>query len=270
MTYSPLLSAAAPDAPVKTAGSAVSVVMAVYNGSRFLGEQLTTLLADLLPGDELIVVDDASTDDSFGLLQSRGDNRIKLVRNDVNRGVRRSFERGLRMAANEIVFLCDQDDQWRTGKRRAFVEAFDDDVRCLVVISDACLIDAASRRVADSFMSGRGGFRSGFWSNVMRNRYLGCAMAVRRRLLAAALPIPPHVPMHDMWLGILGACLGNVTYLPESWIAYRRHGGNVTPSSRRGWCRMLIWRLQLLRAVIARLVALAIDLKRTRLVREPS
>jgi len=244
--------------------------MAVYNGSRFLSEQLTSLVADLQAGDEVIVVDDASTDDSFALLQSLCDNRIKLVRNDANQGVLRSFERGLRMATNEVVFLCDQDDQWRAGKRRAFVEAFEDDELCLVVISDASLIDAESRQVADSFMASRGGFRNGFWSNVIRNRYLGCAMAVRRRLLAAALPIPPHVPMHDKWLGILGGCLGNVVYLPESWIAYRRHGGNVTPSSRRGWRQMLIWRLRLLRALITRLAALAIDTNRNGLMRESS
>jgi glycosyltransferase involved in cell wall biosynthesis len=127
--------------------------MAVYNGSRFLSEQLTSLVADLQAGDEVIVVDDASTDDSFALLQSLCDNRIKLVRNDANQGVLRSFERGLRMATNEVVFLCDQDDQWRAGKRRAFVEAFEDDELCLVVISDASLIDAESRQVADSFMA---------------------------------------------------------------------------------------------------------------------
>jgi glycosyltransferase involved in cell wall biosynthesis len=193
--------------------SSVSVVMAVYNGRRFLAEQLTSLLADLQPCDELIVVDDSSTDESFAMLQSLGDIRVKLVRNDSNQGVRRSFERGLRMATNEVIFLCDQDDLWRAGKRRAFLEAFDDDELCLVVISDASLIDAESRRIANSFMEGRGGFRSGFWSNVVRNRYLGCAMAVRRRLLTAALPIPSHVPMHDMWLGILGGRLGHVAYL---------------------------------------------------------
>ena len=243
--------------------SSVSVVMAVYNGRRFLAEQLTSLLADLQPCDELIVVDDSSTDESFAMLQSLGDIRVKLVRNDSNQGVRRSFERGLRMATNEVIFLCDQDDLWRAGKRRAFLEAFDDDELCLVVISDASLIDAESRRIANSFMEGRGGFRSGFWSNVVRNRYLGCAMAVRRRLLTAALPIPSHVPMHDMWLGILGSRLGHVTYLPDSWIAYRRHGGNVTPSSRRGWGQMLVWRLQLLRALTIRLLALALNLHRS-------
>jgi glycosyltransferase involved in cell wall biosynthesis len=237
--------------------------MAVYNGRRFLDEQLTSLLADLEPCDELIVVDDSSTDGSFAMLQSLGDIRVKLVRNDGNQGVRRSFERGLRMATNEVIFLCDQDDLWRAGKRRAFVEAFDDDEHCLVVVSDASLIDAESRPIADSFMEGRGGFRSGFWSNVVRNRYLGCAMAVRRRLLTAALPIPSRVPMHDMWLGILGGRLGHVAYLPDSWIAYRRHGDNVTPSSRRGWGQILVWRLQLLRALTTRLVALAFNLHRT-------
>jgi len=93
---------------------------------------------------------------------------------------------------------------------------------------------------------------------------------VRRRLLTAALPIPSHVPMHDMWLGILGGRLGHVAYLPDSWIAYRRHGGNVTPSSRRGLGQILVWRLQLLSALTTRLVALAFNLHHAGLMGVPS
>jgi hypothetical protein len=244
----------------------VSVVMAVYNGRRFLGEQMTSLLQDLHAEDELIIVDDASTDDSFSWLQSLADQRIRLARNEKNVGVRLSFERGLRMAKRDVVFLCDQDDHWRAGKRQAFCDAFGRDERCLVVISDACLIDAESRQIAASLMLTRGGFKSGFWANVIRNRYLGCAMAIRRRLLTAALPIPAHAPMHDMWLGILACRLGHVAYLPEPWIAYRRHSGNVTPATRRGWLRMVTWRIQLLRALVVRLGAIALDPRRRVLI----
>jgi glycosyltransferase involved in cell wall biosynthesis len=244
----------------------VSVVMAVHNGHQFLSTQVTSLLADLQPQDEIIVVDDASTDGSHEWLVSLGEPRVRLHRNMTNQGVRRSFEKGLRLSTNDIVFLCDQDDDWLPGKRAAFVDAFNRDPDCVVVISDAQLIDGDSRMFANSFMRTRGGFRRGFWANFYRNRYLGCAMAVRRRLLSAALPIPTYVPMHDMWLGMLGCLLGRVVYLPEPWLRYRRHASNVSPSSRQSWWRVLTWRMNLLRAVTMRFANLAVRRAREVLV----
>lgn len=236
---------------------AVSVVMAVYNGQRFLPAQMRSVLMQLQPDDQLVVIDDASTDGSYRWLRELDDRRIELYQQQTNTGVLRSFECGLRKARNDIVFLCDQDDIWLPGKRTAVVSAFGADVRTLVVVSDAQLIDAADRVIAPSFMKTRGGFRSSLWQTLMRNRYLGCAMAVRRSLLDAALPIPRSVPMHDMWLGALASVLGNTHYLPQALLQYRRHGGNVSPSRHQGWWQMLCWRLALILAVGNRRLALA-------------
>ena len=102
----------------------VSVVMAVFNGSRFLRQQVDSVLAQLEGDDELLVVDDASTDDSVALLRAIGSQRIKIHCNPVNAGVRLTFQRGLQLARHDIIFLCDQDDVWLPGKRNAFVAAF--------------------------------------------------------------------------------------------------------------------------------------------------
>lgn len=236
----------------------ISVVMAVYNGRHYLPMQAASLLADLQPHDEVIIVDDGSTDGSPEWLLALGDPRVRLHRNGHNQGVRRTFERGLSLSTNDIIFLCDQDDEWLPGKRAAFVDAFGRDPGCLVIVSDAELIDGDSHLVASSFMGTLGGFRSGFWANFYRNRYLGCAMAIRRRVLVAALPIPNGVPMHDMWLGMLGCLFGHVAYLPEPWLRYRRHASNVSPSSRQPWLRVLAWRVGLLGAVTMRLAGLAV------------
>lgn len=234
----------------------VSVVMAAYNGARYLPEQLASLLADLHPGDEVIVVDDASSDNSGAVIGAAADARIAVLRNDVNLGVRLSFERGLRRARHDIIFLCDQDDIWLAGKRAAYVETFEADARVLVVLSDAQVIDQSGRITLESFMATRGGFANGFWSNVYRNRFLGCTMAFRRELLEIALPIPARVPMHDMWIGLMGRLMGKVAYLPVPLLQYRRHGTNVSPGHRQPWRRVLMWRVQLVTALALRLLGL--------------
>jgi glycosyltransferase involved in cell wall biosynthesis len=241
-----------------TNSPAVSVVMATYNGKAFLAEQLQSVLAELHPEDELIIVDDGSQDGTLEILNSFGSPAVRIVRNLTNIGVLATFERGLSLSSKEFIFLCDQDDIWLPGKRAAFVAAFECNPRILVVLSDAQLIDASGRVTAPSFMATRDGFHGGILSTLVRNRYLGCAMALRRELLFAALPIPQSVPMHDMWLGALGSILGRVCYISVPLMQYRRHGGNMSPSRHQGWSRMLRWRLSLIFTLAHRLGKFAI------------
>jgi glycosyltransferase involved in cell wall biosynthesis len=232
--------------------------MAVYNGMRYLSAQIDSILSELGVDDELVVIDDASDDGSHEWLASLNDARIRLLRHDSNAGVRGTFEEGLRKARNDLVFLCDQDDVWLPGKRNLVVAEFDSDQRVLIVISDAEVIDSNDRILASSFMATRGGFKGRLCHTLVRNRYLGCAMAVRRELVNAALPIPASAPMHDMWLGALGSVLGQVRHIAFPLIRYRRHGGNVSPSHRQTWPRMLRWRLALFGAVVIRLGRIAL------------
>jgi glycosyltransferase involved in cell wall biosynthesis len=248
--------------------SSVSIVMAVYNGQRFLREQVESVLGELLAGDELIVVDDGSTDGSLDFLKGIDSPALRVCANPSNLGVIGSFERGLALAAHEFIFLCDQDDVWLPGKRAAFVAAFEQDPMVSVVISDAQVIDAQGRVIAPSFMATRGGFAGGVFATVWRNRYLGCAMALRRPLLTAALPIPRHVPMHDMWFGAMGRAIGTVVYLPTPLLQYRRHAGNVTPSRRQSLPKMFRWRIALLAALCTRTLSRKLGFHRRSEVRD--
>jgi glycosyltransferase involved in cell wall biosynthesis len=230
----------------------VSVVMAVYNGRRYLVEQLESVLAQLDEADELIVVDDASADDSAALVRELNSPRIRLFVNSRNMGVIGTFERALRLARHELVFLSDQDDIWLPGKKAAFVAEFTRDPKVSLVISDADVIDENGKLLVKSFLTNvRGGFSGGVLATLWRNRYLGCAMAVRSSVLRIALPIPRRVPMHDMWLGILAAMSGRITYLPQSYLQYRRHGSNASPMGS-SWLRVISWRLSLLGPLVCR------------------
>ncbi len=243
-----------------TNNPSVSVVMATYNGTRYLHQQLQSVLHELLPGDELIIVDDGSQDGTLALLESLDSAEVRVIRNPVNVGVSATFERGLYLSKNEFIFLCDQDDVWLPGKRSAIVAAFEQDPKALVVISDAQVIDAQGLVIAQSFMANRHGFNGSVMATVWRNRYLGCAMAFRRSLLAAALPVPRQAPMHDMWFGAIGRMTGGVVYLSIPLLQYRRHTGNVSPSSRQSLPRMIRWRVALLFALGTRMLSLRFGL----------
>ena len=243
--------------------SCVSVVMAVYNGEQFLCQQVMSVLSELLHGDELIIIDDASTDSSLALLKSISSPKVQIYSNPSNLGVIRSFERGLQIASREFIFLCDQDDVWLSGKRQAFVVTFKQDPTILVVISDAQVIDERGRVNIQSFMATKGGFNSSVTATIWRNRYLGCAMALRRVLLQSALPIPRHVPMHDMWFGVMGRLAGKVVYLPAPLLQYRRHNKNFSPSHGQSIQKMLLWRISLSLSFVLRVASLKLGLHKS-------
>ena len=231
----------------------VSIAMATYNGAAYLEEQIRSVQAEMLPQDEVVIVDDGSADETPALLADLLFPQMHVYRNPKNVGLQASFERALKLTRHDLVFLCDQDDVWLPGKRGAFVEAFLEDSRCMVVVSDAEVVDGSGAQIAPSFMRGRGGFKRGLWSTLYKNRYLGCCMALRREVIDAGVPIPNSVPRHDMWFGLLGNSMGTVRYLPTPYTQYRRHGTNVSPSRPASLPTMLRWRASLLIATRLRL-----------------
>ncbi len=90
----------------------VSILVAVYNSEHYLRQCLESLIAQTYSDIQIICVDDASTDDSWNLLQeySVKDSRIIIARNKINQGQARTRNKGLEYADGEFVTMVDSDD----------------------------------------------------------------------------------------------------------------------------------------------------------------
>ena len=95
---------------------AVSAVIPTYNRAQFVGRAVVSALAAIAPGDEVIVVDDGSTDGTEAALAPYRD-RIRYVRMD-NRGAGAARNRGVREARHPLVAFLDSDDEWMPDKLR--------------------------------------------------------------------------------------------------------------------------------------------------------
>jgi GT2 family glycosyltransferase len=95
---------------------AVSAVIPTYNRAHLVGRAVASALAAIAPGDEIIVVDDGSTDDTEAALAPYRD-RIRYVRTD-NRGAGAARNRGVREARHPLVAFLDSDDEWMPDKLR--------------------------------------------------------------------------------------------------------------------------------------------------------
>jgi glycosyltransferase involved in cell wall biosynthesis len=236
-------------------GMKASVCMAVYNGAEFLRPQIESILAQLRPFDELVVVDDASRDGSYPILEGIKDARLRLHRNTSNAGVLRTFEQALKLASGDIIFLSDQDDLWLDDKLALSMQVFSTRPQVTMVATDARLIDGEGRTINESFYAARGRFRAGPVHNLIKNKHLGCTLAFRRTMLEIFLPIPTDVPMHDIWFALLNGVYGRTHFIDRPLVAYRRHGRNASSLAHADMGQIVVWRYRLAKNLALRMLA---------------
>jgi glycosyltransferase involved in cell wall biosynthesis len=221
----------------------VSVCMASYNGERYIAKQMKSILCQLSAGDELIIVDDASTDRTREQIVATSDPRVRLLVNEKNLGVLASFEKALSRSSGEIIFFSDQDDVWKPEKVSAILGAFGRNPDAMLVLSDSVVIDENDHVIADSYYSTRTKFATGIIANILHFRYQGCSMALRRTLLPDVLPFPyAFYTFHDIWIGMRTYLAGHkILYLQQSLFLYRRHSLNVSHTlSRSGQIKVRV------------------------------
>lgn len=209
----------------------LSVCMATCNGARYLREQLESILAQLGPEDELVVSDDASTDDTLAILAGYADPRLRVLAGNRFHSPVRNFEHALQQARGGILVLSDQDDIWLPGRLDLVRQQLERKLeRPALIMMDGEIVDAAGKPVGETIFA-RNRVGTGLAKNIYDNTYTGCCLAFTRPLLELALPLPARLPMHDMWLGLLAELCGEVEFVPVRTIHYRRHGANVSSRS---------------------------------------
>ncbi len=222
----------------------MTVVLCTCDGERWLPEMLQSLSAqDRLP-DELIVNDDASSDGSVGLIEAFAETApfpVHLQQNAERFGSTANFGSALARSSGRVVALADQDDVWYPNKLDLILAEFEKDPTISMVFSDADLIDEAGRnlqrRLWDTRLVGRTlRLHPVVPEEMLARRALttGCTMAIRRRVVDAALPFPDllndprGIMRHDRWLSLVAAAVGTVRSLSEPLVGFRVHPAQET------------------------------------------
>lgn len=235
---------------------AVSVCMATYNGERYLSEQLDSILKQLGPGDELVISDDHSADQTVNILKRYRDPRIRFIYNNAERGYTRNFENAIRNATGDIVVISDQDDVWLDDKLAVMKRALE---QADVAVSDATHVNEALEVTRGSHFAVTR-VKPGFFRQLVRPRYIGACMAFRREVLEKLLPFPAKAEYcpYDFWITLVGECFYRIRLVDEQLILYRRHGGNASTAgmeSQNPLLRKLLIRGYSLFALTCRTIA---------------
>ena len=209
----------------------ITVGVATFNGEKYIIEQLESILRQSLQPDEVIISDDHSTDRTkelvTGFIEKNCLSTWRFIENNTKKGVTNNVLNVLLQSKGEIIFLCDQDDVWETNKIETIVNAFDDDVACVIS--------------AITYIDGNGKTRKSrtAYTNINDHyvdinelcsvcSYLGMSAAVKRIVVETIKKDFMMDTTHDWALMIHARELGKIKYIGKPLQRYRQHDNNAS------------------------------------------
>ena len=208
----------------------VSIVMATFNGERYLKEQLESIYSQTYSNIEVVVCDDCSSDGTVEILKEFSEVRgLIYIVNERNLGLVGNFEKALALAKGDFIALADQDDVWYPGKIELLLSNIG---TSSLIHSSVHVIDGEGKPHADAFVvseySRDHSDKVNFCDFLETAWVLGCTSLIEKSLVEKSLPFPEGVMFHDWWLSMAAIKLGRgIKYIHQPTIKYRQYGENT-------------------------------------------
>lgn len=217
----------------------IDILLATYNGEKYLKEQLDSILAQTYSNFRLLISDDKSSDTTIDLLQeyAKKDERIILFLQEKNLGSTKNFEFLLSKVISPYYMFSDQDDIWLDTKvEKTYQKLIEENAD--LVFTDLEVINDKGEKIASSFNQLKKLDRKikryhDFRLEYLYNVITGCTMLSKSMYIQEILPLPENKDiLHDYWIGLLLSLSGKICYLEEATIRYRQHEKNQVGASR--------------------------------------
>lgn len=221
--------------------SMIDVLLATFDGEKYLPDLLASLERQTHPDWQLIVRDDESTDGTPSLIEdwaARQGDRVRILHDGRSRlGTCANFGAVLEASDAPYFMFCDQDDVWLPDKMTELLRSIRqaEEQRgtetptlahsdLIIVDEDLHELHRSSWRYQRLFKASSRHRRERM---ILHNPIAGCATIGNAALRQAALPIPNEAYMHDWWVVLVAANLGNIVENPVPTMLYRQHGSNT-------------------------------------------
>lgn len=204
----------------------VSIILATYNGEKYLAQQLESLLQQTYSNIEIIAVDDASSDKTLDILNEYAGKHpnMKVFVNEENIGFIKNFDKGCSLSSGQFIAPCDQDDYWDPAKTEKLVNNIGNSAMafCDSFVCDEHL-NKKGKKISDKVNCQD--FTSCLQQCVYCRIY-GHATLITREVYTKSSPFISDIP-HDWWLCYNATLLGGIKYIDEPLVYYRQHADNA-------------------------------------------
>ncbi|HML67606.1 MAG TPA: glycosyltransferase family 2 protein [Clostridia bacterium] len=215
----------------------ITILMATYNGERFVRAQIESILEQTEQNFILQIQDDGSTDGTFSIISEYAEKypgQVKVHKSTANSGgAKWNFLQMMTAFQDDYVMLCDQDDVWLPNKIEVTLRAMQNLEEThgkqtpILIHTDLTVVDESLNVIGKSLnkMLDLRMDKTTLPSQVVQNTVTGCT-AMYNQALAQLIRMPKFCLVHDWWLGLVAVCFGKKEYLPERTMLYRQHGAN--------------------------------------------
>lgn len=212
----------------------ITILMATYNGERFLSEQLDSIIAQTYTNWELWIRDDYSSDNTLNIIKEYciKDNRIKYYKDDLkNIGCVLNFGKLLeKVPYDNYVMFCDQDDVWLPFKVEITLTKMKEQKH---ISEKPILIYSPLQKVDNNLVKiqvKKYDLPKEITINkiISQNFIYGCTMMINKKLIELVNPISDKAENHDYWIALIAAYSGVIASVDEATILYRQHENNVS------------------------------------------
>lgn len=219
----------------------ISLVLATYNGEKYLREQLDSIYSQSMIPDEVIVCDDSSKDNTIAILQDYHEKyNLKYYSNSPALGVNGNFYKALSLTTGDYIAICDQDDIWQNNK----IEVTYQRLSNIDTGSEPCVVSSLSDDI-----DGAGNVYNKAHERKDTYKYSdtllyplssqGCTLMLNRQLLNIVLKHKDDCPdlndlMYDGFISFTAAILGKKYNIGKSLMYYRHHTSNVIAKASVG------------------------------------
>jgi glycosyltransferase involved in cell wall biosynthesis len=218
----------------------ISVALIVYNGAKYLGTQLDSIIAQTHKVNEIIICDDASYDNTKEILEeykNKHSNLFFIHYNNQNIGATKNIEKAIQACTGELILLADQDDYWEPNKVDTILKWFEQNPTMNGVFTNGslmnsngeldnkyCLWDVMSFPYKTIKNKTELNSNLKLYINTVENCVTGATLAIRNNLSFLKQPFPIIKNLvHDRWLAINLAENNSLGILEEKLIRYRIH-----------------------------------------------
>lgn len=223
----------------------ITILLATYNGERYLAEQLDSILAQTEQNWRLVIQDDCSSDGSAALAKRYASiypDRIKAVqRSEPSGSAKNNFFSMLQYVDTDYWMTCDQDDIWLPDKIEVALGAMHSlEAKYanapFLVHTDLTVIDENRNILATSMFSYQklNCKRDSFANLLAQNIVTGCTALMNRTLLDKINSVPEWALMHDWWFALVAAAFGKIAFVEQQTVLYRQHGENSVGAKNAG------------------------------------
>ncbi len=222
----------------------ISILLATYNGEKYLREQLDSILNQDFKDFILYISDDGSSDNTLKIIAdySKKDERIKILpKHEPNKSACKNFLYMLENVESDLFLFSDQDDVWTKGHVSTLVEKYvslseSEKELPILIHSDLYVADKNLNIINKSFfdyalLSKEPVHKNSYF---LENNVTGGVMLINKKLKDFALKNENYlkaniekIPMHDQFFALLAFKFGKIIFIDKPLEFYRQHENNV-------------------------------------------